>query len=944
LAWHVLLVSGAGVIVRLLQAQKPVGQVGQRTTTDDERPTTEVGGPTTEVTKASVAYSSLRTDAVAVLGLVLLATVQLWPVAGPGRLPENLDLMLQYVPNAAYLAHSLAEWRVPLWNPYLGTGMPFAADPGAGAWYVVAWPLLRLFSLYDAVRALLWLHLFWATLGTYVFARAALGLGSVAAWVAAASFALTTWLPGLTGMPVVLTAVSWLPWILLLGIFAASHGGRWVGLLALAGALQAVSGWPAGAYLSWLALGLLVLLRTPGWWPLTRVAGAAGVAVMLAGVLLIPAAEFIMQTSYAETRPLSQIAQDGYLTLLSWLRPAGGFGSRESGQYYLGVVAVVLALVGLMYGRQMTDDRRRKLFPRGLSDAHALTVIALLALLTAAGTRLPLFPALYQWLPGFRIVFLPARVGIVAAFALACLAALGMQRLRDGRLERRQSAFVGAAALGLLPVLLLQFWHSEGYDNFRRLLTNLGRFSGGPFLTREQEAHYLFFGSTALLATTLLARSRRRWLPPLFLGLLTVDLVAVQWAARPSSFDPAAWYAPAYQTAAAIQQDLGAERIAGMQWHGSRHFLADFPMSANPALLPPNLALLTGVRDAQGYNPLLLRRAAEYFAQINYLERGTLEPDDHWLWLQRFGSELVDQLAVRSVLTAGAEWRVKSTRILGPQTLRPGDAPVRNSLAPLSRPLSATRLHVVTFLGEGTHLLQGTPVALIAVASEDGTVMSYVLRAGEHTAEWAYGRSDVQATVQHAQAPVALETRLVDAIGGRFSVYEYLATFDLVSTPGLAYIELLPLLPSGSTTTLHVGGAWIEPPGEFERAASQVTSVLHNSSARPRLSTSAGHARILVDEPERIIARVTGTSSSTVVLADVYYPGWVARIDGQPISIHPTEGLFRSVAVPAGEHVVSFSYEPRSLWPGLALSAIGGALAALFLVPWRRPMVHRRRP
>lgn len=918
------------MIVRLLQSQYSAGQVGRRPTTDDRRPATAAAF-------ATAGYRRLRLDALAVLGLVLLAIVQLWLVAGPGRLPQNLDLMLQYVPNAAYLARSLAEWRVPLWNPYLGTGMPFAADPGAGVWYVVAWPILRLFSLFDAVRVLLWLHLLWASFGTYAFARVVLRLSPIAAWVGAVSFALTTWLPGLAGMPVVLTAVSWLPWILLVGSFAAARGGRWVGILALTGALQAVSGWPAGAYLSWMMLGLLVLLRTPGWRPLVRLAGAAAIALLLAGVLLIPAAEFIAQTSYADTRPLSQVARDGYLTLLSWLRPAGGTGSLESGQYYLGVGAVVLALVGALYGRRTTDDPRPGQMLKGLSDPRVLTVIALLALIATVGTRLPLFPLMYQWLPGFRIVFLPARLGIVAAFALACLAAFGVQRLLDGRLGRHQIASLVAATLALVPLLLVQFWHSEGYDNFRRLLTNLGRFSGGPFLTHAQEAHYFLFGGAMLAAIVLLAWSRRRWLVPLLIALVTADVVALQWAARPASFEPSGWYAPAFRTATALQPQIGVDRVAGAQWHGTRHFLADFPDSADPALLPPNLALLTGIRDAQGYNPLLLRRAAEYFAQVNYLERGTLEPDDHWLWLQQFWDELVNRLAVRAILVDGAEWRARSTRALGPHVLRTGDVPVRNSLAHFSGARSGARLHVVTFLGEGTRLPQGTPVARVAIAREDGTVTSYDLRAGMHTAEWAYGRSDVQAAVQHTQAPVALETQLVDAVGGRFSVYEYLASFDIEAGSRLVSVQVTPLLPAGSSTSLHIAGAWLELPGTLQPTGD---GVLWNEAALPRLSVASGTARILSETPERIVAstHVPGGVPAEVTLADAFYPGWVARVDGQPVPILPepvtpsdAAALFRNVVVPPGEHRLTFTYEPRSLRLGLLASAIGLVITGAML-------------
>src|SRR5579883_1498802 len=110
-------------------------------------------------------------DLPALAALAALAAAQLWSAAGPGRLPRNLDLMLQYVPNAAYLARSLAGGRLPLWNPFLGTGMPFAADPGTGAWYVPDWPVLLVLPLDAAVRVILWAHLLWAAAGTYLYLR-----------------------------------------------------------------------------------------------------------------------------------------------------------------------------------------------------------------------------------------------------------------------------------------------------------------------------------------------------------------------------------------------------------------------------------------------------------------------------------------------------------------------------------------------------------------------------------------------------------------------------------------------------------------------------------------------------------------------------------------------------------------------------------------------------
>ena len=102
------------------------------------------------------------------------------------------------------------------------------------------------------------------------------------------------------------------------------------------------------------------------------------------------------------------------------------------------------------------------------------------------------------------------------------------------------------------------------------------------------------------------------------------------------SFDPARWYAPAYAAAPAIRDAIGHDRFASLPWHAGdpdasrvRHFLGDFPTSARPAMLPPNLGLLVGVRDAQAYDPLILRATARAFAAGG-------APDDHWAWLAAY--------------------------------------------------------------------------------------------------------------------------------------------------------------------------------------------------------------------------------------------------------------------------------------------------------------------
>jgi uncharacterized membrane protein YfhO len=64
-----------------------------------------------------------------------------------------------------------------------------------------------------------------------------------------------------------------------------------------------------------------------------------------------------------------------------------------------------------------------------------------------------------------------------------------------------------------------------------------------------------------------------------------------------------------------------------------------------------------------------------------------------------------------------------------------------------------------------------------------------------------------------------------------------------------------------------------------------------------------------------------------VRLADLWYPDWVATVDGQPAAILKADYLLRAVAVPAGRHRIEFRFESKAVRNGMMLSALGLAVA-----------------
>ena len=68
------------------------------------------------------------------------------------------------------------------------------------------------------------------------------------------------------------------------------------------------------------------------------------------------------------------------------------------------------------------------------------------------------------------------------------------------------------------------------------------------------------------------------------------------------------------------------------------------------------------------------------------------------------------------------------------------------------------------------------------------------------------------------------------------------------------------------------------------------------------------------DRPNRVVVAVDGAEGGWLVLADSWYPGWVARIDGRPAAIYPADSLFRAVSVPPGAQEIEFLYRPTGFY------------------------------
>jgi hypothetical protein len=85
---------------------------------------------------------------------------------------------------------------------------------------------------------------------------------------------------------------------------------------------------------------------------------------------------------------------------------------------------------------------------------------------------------------------------------------------------------------------------------------------------------------------------------------------------------------------------------------------------------------------------------------------------------------------------------------------------------------------------------------------------------------------------------------------------------------------------------------------------------------------SPGEATIIQHSYNHATVALEATRECVLVLADTYYPGWRASIDGESAKIFPVNYTFRGVIVPSGNHTVHFEYKPASFRIGVTISII----------------------
>jgi Bacterial membrane protein YfhO len=103
-------------------------------------------------------------------------------------------------------------------------------------------------------------------------------------------------------------------------------------------------------------------------------------------------------------------------------------------------------------------------------------------------------------------------------------------------------------------------------------------------------------------------------------------------------------------------------------------------------------------------------------------------------------------------------------------------------------------------------------------------------------------------------------------------------------------------------------------------------------------------AHVVEDGGDRLVVTTPDAAGGRLVLADTFYPGWTASLDGRAVSIDRAYGMLRAVSIPPGRHRIVFSYQPRSFQLGALISLLALLVTALLWVLPGGALGRRRRP
>jgi hypothetical protein len=750
------------------------------------------------MTDSSNPRFKIRSDYLAAIAVAVLPILYFLPAIFRGIVLCPDDGLIQNVPFRVVAATMIGSGNLPLWNPYIFSGMPLLAAAQLGVLFPLNWFYL-VFPPAIATNLMVVSSYIVAGLGAYLYAR------RIGATISGALLTGIVWqfsgaLVGQIAHINVVHTAALLPWTLwALEAYAQEGSFKRATWLTVLIAIQVFAGHQQTFVYSLILINAYAIVMATANTPLRKrylfSLGLIAMGVLLSAVQIVPTLELLRNSLRSATTydffTSFSMPKRFVLTFVAPYLMGGGDGRLFRAPYlgppyyqemvgYVGILTIMLGVIAVLLKADL-----RTLF---------WSVVALVCLLLAFGAYAPLqVNRLVYYIPVINLFRVPARHLMEVDFALAVLAGRGLSVLASTRGKRKivtlLAATSGAVFISTFIVVTL----------LRPTEFHLGRVAPVT-MTRAPELFLpVLISVVSGFALWFYAYARRGSLTILF-AVLIIDLFLwgqfSGWFTASPRRDSEYWRTP---DAVARLRELSATDQTSYR-------ILTLPHSFDPAVVPvppsvshspvwdlwtqPDVYMMHNVQNAAGYEGFGLSRYSELAGRMKVWGELT-EPDT----TLRTGSREIDLLNVRYLL-AMREQPIDST-------LRKASAPsfpsasveyggFRFSAEDLALPnlnqnnritftfpgVECDRIALITNLSWSEDIPEGTTVARLRLFTDQGRVSEFELKAGLDTAEWAYDRRDIRARIKHKRAPVAM-SYLVNDADGKYEAHTYVTSFVL---------------------------------------------------------------------------------------------------------------------------------------------------------------------
>jgi hypothetical protein len=724
------------------------------------------------------------------------------------------DGIIFNIPLRVAAANIIRAGYLPLWNPYIFSGMPLHGAAQAGLLFPLNWSYL-VFAAPVATNLMMLATYMLAALGAYLYARRS-GSLVIGAMVTSLAWQWSSFLITHIGHTNILQTAAMLPWILwaIDGYGMRNARSRGV-LVALLVAVQCFTGHQQTfAYSLMVAAAYAIVMAHRSHRSPERKTGYLRSLVFVAAGILLAAVQIVPTFEMLRNSPRASISYSYFtafslpprfvLTLLAPYLMGGGdgllfrahyIGPTFYGEYaaYVGVTSVMLALVALL----IRPDKLTKFW----------AIVAAVGLVLALGSYAPfgLYKLIY-FVPVLNLFRVPARHLMEVDFALAVLAGRGVSSLIKARsdLQAMRRVKIASIAVIALTFLIVTLGRPANFT--------LGREAPVSFLRAPELFLPVVFSLLGAWAIWRFARGRRG-ATIFLLSVLIIDLAvwgqSSGWrlASAPPDFE--LWGEPdtVHFLRERAREEAGAPYRILTQDQPFDPDLSITPPAGGGAWVPtlqPDVYMMYGIENAAGYDGFGLARYQRFAGDMKtWGELGDAERT-----LRGSGREL-DLLNVRYLLTrpvtgapssdpsaASSSSRTsakvpQASPLIFPdatasfgglrfaaEELKLPSLPAGARLSFTVPPTEADTIGLITNLSWSLELPDSTPAAHLVLHSGDGRNYDFDLRVGEHTSEWAYDRSDIRKQIKNRKAPVATSYPVKDQ-RATFNGHTYVCSLKL---------------------------------------------------------------------------------------------------------------------------------------------------------------------